>query len=96
MPARVRVCSYVGCPHLTPCPNPDHAPRPRNQPWSRDRDRSKQHALRQAVLHRDNYACTRCGSTENLIAHHDKPGYEPDAGRTLCNDCHKDIDRNAR
>lgn len=95
-----KVCAKVGCPHLRPCPNPDHAPRDRNAPWSKDRDRKQQREFREAVLHRDAYTCVRCGhrdvSGKSLTAHHDKPGYHASAGRTLCNDCHRAVDQHAR
>lgn len=91
-----RVCAYVGCPHLKPCPRPEHQPRDRNQPRSRDRDRAKQHAFRNAVLHRDGNRCVKCGATDDLVAHHVKPGYAPDCGITLCREHHKEIDRHAR
>lgn len=45
---------------------------------------------RQLVLERDNYTCQRCGSKENLLAHHtsyDEP-LETANGLTLCSGCH--------
>lgn len=96
----MRVCSVAGCPHLRPCPLPEHAPRDRNAPWSKDRDRKSQREFREAVLARDMFTCTRCGhhdvSGKTLVAHHDKPGYHVSAGRTLCTPCHKEIDTHAR
>jgi hypothetical protein len=38
----------------------------------------------------------RCGSTDRLQAHHDKPGYTPDCGRLLCWEHHKHEDPHAR
>lgn len=89
----LKVCSRPGCHELAPCPR--HA-RPANAPWSRDRDRNAQRAFRQAILARDSYACTRCGSSDQLVAHHVRPGYDPDAGIALCARCHRAIDGHAR
>ena len=51
---------------------------------------------RKAVLERDNQTCQDCGATKDLDAHHifsiiDYPEmiFVPDAGLTLCRDCHK-------
>lgn len=90
---RLKVCSTPGCPNLQPCPK--HS-RPRNAPWTNDRDHAAQGRFRKAVLTRDNHACTRCGSSDQLVAHHIRPGYEPSAGITLCHHCHRTIDANAR
>ena len=50
---------------------------------------------RQAVLQRDGYQCTRCGSSKRLEAHHvvrwaDSPFLRVDVsnGETLCKECH--------
>jgi len=50
------------------------------------------------VKKRDNYTCQKCGSKEQLIAHHilswkDYPNerYKTNNGRTLCIDCHLKI-----
>ena len=45
------------------------------------------------VFERDNYTCQKCGSTNNLQAHHisRKPelGLITDNGQTLCEHCHR-------
>ena len=53
-------------------------------------------AWRKAVLLRDNYACTACGSKEKLECDHIKPRkdypcleYDISNGRVLCASCHK-------
>lgn len=54
-------------------------------------------AWRLAVLERDNYACVRCGSTDNPTAHHifmfvsdsTLRAFDINNGETLCDDCHK-------
>lgn len=97
-----QVCAVHGCPNIKPCDT--HPGRARNAHWSKDRDRTQQRNFREAVLARDNYTCTRCGhhdvSGRSLTAHHDKPGYHPNCGRTLCNskaqDCHHQVDTHAR
>lgn len=90
---RVSVCSEPGCPVLMPCPVHGRDP---NAPWSGDRDYAAQARFRKAVLTRDGHQCTRCPATTQLVAHHVRPGYEPSAGITLCRQCHKDVDANAR
>jgi hypothetical protein len=99
---RARVCSHIdrkgsSCPNLQPCPI--HT-RPANARWSPDRDPRRQGRFRQRVLERDGYRCTRCGhhapTGRGLVAHHIRPGYETSAGQTLCDDCHRAVDSNAR
>ena len=59
------------------------------------RDSPQYKNWRQAVYQRDNYKCSKCGSTEKLNAHHikswkDYPSlrYEVSNGITLCEKCH--------
>lgn len=102
MPKNLRVCPRPGCPELV---GPEgvcalgHG-RPNNATWTNGRDRSKQHHFRLAVLNRDNNTCRRCGhhdpTTKQLVAHHVQPGYDKNAGLTLCHNCHATIDKNAR
>lgn len=99
MAARAKTCTHLtragkSCPHLQPCEL--HPPRDKNASWSKDRDHAQQARFRAQVLERDGHRCVRCGSTWKLVAHHDKPGYTPDCGRTLCGRCHGEVDRNAR
>lgn len=93
-----RACSQPGCPQLVNAANPCPAHgRPLNAPWSQDRDRGAQHHFRNAVLNRDGHRCTRCHRNDvPLVAHHVRPGYDPSAGVTLCDDCHQALDANAR
>lgn len=58
-------------------------------------------AVREAVLHRDGYKCTMCGSTENLQVHHICPRHcggsdNPLNLRTLCVECHRKVHQNDR
>jgi hypothetical protein len=60
-------------------------------------NREIQPELRQMVLERDGYKCTKCGSLENLHCHHILPvAIEPiesadiDNCTTLCYNCHKE------
>jgi hypothetical protein len=92
VPRRSHVCSKPGCPQLTPCP--EHG-RPRNASWSEGRDRKAQGRFRAAVLQRAQGWCERCGAAAT-VAHHVKPGYEPEAGLALCDACHRRLDNNAR
>jgi 5-methylcytosine-specific restriction endonuclease McrA len=60
--------------------------------------------FRDAVLHRDGYKCQKCGHHDStgktLEAHHLRPGYDVDAGLTVCSSsvsgCHKALDPSAR
>jgi hypothetical protein len=61
-------------------------------------DREVQAELRQMVLERDGYKCTKCGSTKDLHCHHILPvAVEPllstdiDNCITLCYNCHKEV-----
>jgi hypothetical protein len=63
-------------------------------PWW-DEPRHMQGQWRKLVLERDNYTCQKCGSTENLKAHHIKPvklypleSADVDNGIILCGECH--------
>lgn len=54
--------------------------------------------FRQAVLARDRYKCTKCGSTDKLCVHHIKEVrkhpelvYDTNNGVTLCTKCHNKI-----
>lgn len=63
-----------------------------------DRRSSKYKSWKQNVLSRDNYICQRCGSKDNLVAHHIKPfavnkelRFDINNGITLCQNCHKEV-----
>lgn len=65
-----------------------------------ERESTEVRHWRKAVLERDGYACTRCGSTDRLEAHHlvrwaDCPEARVvvENGVTLCCECHKDEHR---
>ena len=58
----------------------------RNPEWSR------------LVKERDNFTCQKCGSTEDVQAHHVEPvalhpelSDDPDNGLTLCKRCHREV-----
>lgn len=96
------ICPTPGCPNdADTCST--HS---RQGNWTPQRapDRQAQARLRQTVLRRDHHSCTRCHhhdpSGKTLVAHHIKPGYEPDAAITLCNaqanNCHGKLDAHAR
>lgn len=58
---------------------------------------------RENVLERDGYKCVKCGSTDNLEAHHIKPfavypelRLEINNGVTLCHSCHMELHREER
>jgi hypothetical protein len=93
MSRRSHVCSTPGCPHLEPCP--EHA-RPRNARWSQERDPRAQAWFRQQVLFRAQGVCERCQVARATVAHHVRPGYEPEHGQALCDDCHMELDEKAR
>jgi hypothetical protein len=78
------------------CPRHAKDRNARNAPRSPNRDRTLQARFRRLVLARDGHACTRCGSRHKLDAHHIRPGYDIDAGITLCNACHTEVDSHAR
>lgn len=65
---------------------------------ARKRNNYTYRKLREEVLARDGYACTECGSTDDLQAHHLKPfaeypeyRFDIDNGVTLCRACHMRI-----
>jgi len=90
---RSHVCSTPGCPNLTPCP--DHG-RPRNARWSRDRDPRAQSWFRDQVMWRADGICERCQIERATVAHHVRPGYDPECGLALCDACHRAVDNHAR
>lgn len=63
---------------------------------------------RRAILQRDKYCCTKCGSEINLQVHHKYYNKYPDGKKvnpwdypndaliTLCNDCHKEVHKNKK
>jgi len=63
-----------------------------------ENERPDQHDWSEMVKERDGYKCTKCGSTENLIAHH-KEGIrwnpiesaDVDMGITLCKECERKV-----
>lgn len=66
-----------------------------------DRRSAKYKSWKQNVLKRDKYICQKCGSKNNLVAHHIKPfatdkeaRFDIDNGITLCQTCHKEVHRN--
>lgn len=68
-----------------------------------DRRSTKYKIWKQNVLKRDKYICQKCGSKNNLVAHHIKPfatdkeaRFDIDNGITLCQTCHKEVHRNER
>lgn len=91
--SRSHVCSRPGCPNLTPCPI--HG-RPPNARWSHDRDGRLQHRFRAAVMRRSGGICERCRRRPAEVAHHVRAGYDAGDGLALCDDCHRELDVNAR
>ena len=89
---RTHVCAEPGCPQLTPCPT--HGRRP-GESWGQ-RDTKMQNYFRRAVASRANGVCERCLERPGVVAHHVRPGFEPECGLWLCDDCHKAIDTKAR
>jgi len=68
-------------------------------PWW-DEPRHMQSQWRKMVLERDDYTCQKCGSKEDLIAHHIYPvklypleSCDVDNGMTLCSVCHNEAHR---
>ncbi|TXH58316.1 MAG: hypothetical protein E6Q97_02405 [Desulfurellales bacterium] len=79
------------------------------RPWHRGADNQKGRRTpeyrqwRAAVLARDNWRCTECGSTKHLEAHHIKEyalypalRLDPTNGITLCDPCHEEEHRRRR
>ena len=71
--------------------------------WNGQRDRTAQARFRTQVLARDGGQCVyttpngdRCTATSDLQAHHIRPGYDLDAGVTLCRTHHRTVDPKAR
>ena len=69
--------------------------------WNGNRDRGAQARFRKAVLKRDHYRCTDCGSDHDLRACHVIPlaaggSNHPSNGRTRCKDCDQATDPHAR
>jgi len=68
--------------------------RARSRPQRLARNSARFKKLRELVRRRDGHACRRCGSTENLEAHHVKPlseggaAYDPANLLTICAACH--------
>lgn len=61
----------------------------------RHREQKRFSGMRDAVLERDGYKCTMCGSVEHLEVHHrdssgntERPNNELDNLQTLCSSCH--------
>lgn len=70
---------------------------------AKKRNNYKYRQWRSEVIERDGHRCTKCGCTENLVAHHIKPfalypllRFEISNGTTLCDDCHKKLHKEAR
>jgi hypothetical protein len=85
------VCSEPGCPVLQPCS--EHG-RDESKGWT-TRDYQAQAFFRRSVFARSSGMCERCDAIAT-VAHHVKPGYEPECGLALCDDCHMAIDNKAR
>lgn len=67
-----------------------------------DYDRTKMNNWCKSVKRRDNYICQKCGTNENIHAHHIKPKskfpelkYIVENGMSLCQKCHFDLHRNS-
>lgn len=67
--------------------------------WSPGRDKTGQARFRKLLLERSGGRCEyvfpsghgtlRCAATENLKAHHDRPGFGVESGRMLCDEHHE-------
>lgn len=90
---RFHVCGRPGCPELTPCPK--HS-RPRNARWSENRDGPAHDWFAKQVMFRAGGVCERCHERAATQAHHVRPGYDPEHGLALCDDCHAALDNKAR
>ena len=81
-----------GCKHTCSIFNKQQYPEGQNP----NIERPYQTEWAKMVLDRDNYECQRCGSKDNLVAHHIKPvkthpllQADVDNGLTVCSDCDK-------
>lgn len=92
-PRRQHVCSEPGCPNLIPCPT--HS-RPEGESWGERRDSKAQDWFRRAVFARSSGWCERCKVKPATAAHHIRPGYAPECGIAVCDECHSAIDTKAR
>jgi len=67
---------------------------PHVETWdgSASRKKAEWWSIRKQVLARDNFKCTKCGSTEKLEIHHkrSKGGNGLDNLETLCQKCHEE------
>lgn len=72
--------------------------------WNYEARRSNNYKKwKEKVLERDNYTCQKCGSKEDLVAHHithfaDNVNlrFEEHNGITLCRACHKEVHKNEK
>src|SRR3954463_54950 len=85
------VCSEPGCPELQPCS--EHG-RDESKGWT-TRDRKAQDFFRRSVFARSSGMCERCPAIAT-VAHHVRPGYEPECGLALCDECRMAVDNKAR
>lgn len=91
------VCLEPGCPRFAtnrgrcPAHQTTHANGSRS-----GRDLVTHNRWAHAVKTRDGYRCRVCGTIHDLQAHHIRPGYDLDAGITLCRAHHKQADAHAR
>lgn len=77
----------------------EFCPSPTNQDARKTRG---YRAWRETVVCRDGYQCTKCGSTDDLHAHHIKPWatnpdlrFDSSNGVTLCGPCHYEAHKKA-
>jgi predicted restriction endonuclease len=90
------VCSEPGCPSFATNRGRCAAHQTTHPNGSRSgRDLVAHNRWARAVKKRDGYRCQRCGTTHDLQAHHIRPGYDLDAGITLCREHHAAVDPHA-